>query len=68
MDSAAGDDYWSTVQCRYENRWGLPDTIDMEASNERLDVIKWLHANRTEGCMSSAMNKAAKYGHLDIVK
>jgi len=32
------------------------------------EVVKWLHANRTEGCTWKAMDFAAMYGHLDVVK
>ena len=30
-----------------------------------LDVVKWLHENRREGCTENAMNCAAQYGNLD---
>ena len=33
-----------------------------------LEVVKWLHENRTEGCSKCAMDWAAKNGHLDVVK
>ncbi|ETL86474.1 hypothetical protein L917_14092, partial [Phytophthora nicotianae] len=33
-----------------------------------LNVIQWLHANRTEGCTTDAMNRAAWNGHLDIIQ
>ena len=33
-----------------------------------LDVVKWLHENRTEGCSVAAMDWAAKNGHLEVVK
>jgi hypothetical protein len=33
-----------------------------------LEVIKWLHVNRTEGCTYWAMNYAAEHGHLEVVK
>ncbi|GAB9476371.1 hypothetical protein Gpo141_00013437, partial [Globisporangium polare] len=38
------------------------------AWNGRLDVVKFLHENRTEGCTVSAMNTAAAFGHLEVVK
>ena len=33
-----------------------------------LDVVKFLHENRTEGCTTDAMDSASENGHLDIVK
>jgi hypothetical protein len=34
----------------------------------KMDIIKWLHKNRTEGCTSDAMDWAADNGHLEIVR
>ena len=36
--------------------------------NGHLDVVKFLHKNRTKGCTTYAMNLASKYGHLEVVK
>jgi hypothetical protein len=33
-----------------------------------LEVVKWLHENRTEGCTPYAMHFAAREGHLEVVK
>ena len=33
-----------------------------------LEVVKWLHENRQEGCTIDAMNWAAGRGHLDVMK
>ena len=33
-----------------------------------LDVVRWLHGHRTEGCTQQAMNMAAKGGHLKVVQ
>jgi phage tail protein X len=41
--------------------------MDYAASYGHLDIVKWLHENRTEGCTEQAMNLAASYGHLDII-
>ena len=38
------------------------------ASNGYLDVVKWLHENRTEGCTTHAMDLAADNGQLDVIK
>ena len=36
--------------------------------NGHLEVVNFLHENRTEGCTERAMNWAAENGHLDVVK
>ena len=42
--------------------------MDYAAQFGHLDVVKWLHENRTEGCTTDAMDLAAKNGHLETVK
>ncbi len=41
--------------------------MEFGASNGHLDVIKWLHSNRTEGCTRKAMDSAAEHGYLEVV-
>jgi hypothetical protein len=36
--------------------------------NGHLEVIKWLHENRKEGCTAWIMEYAVRNGHLDIVR
>jgi hypothetical protein len=38
------------------------------AENGLLDVVKWLHFNRMEGCTDRTMIQAAWNGHLEVVK
>jgi ankyrin repeat protein len=38
------------------------------ALNGHLDVVKFLHCNRTEGCTTNAMNLAVENGRLDVVE
>ena len=38
------------------------------AGNGHLEIVVWLHNNRTEGCTKHAMDMAALNGHLEIVK
>ena len=45
-----------------------PCAMDLAAKNGHLEVIKWLHHYRTEGCSYRAMNWAANNGHLEVVK
>jgi len=42
--------------------------MDDAAWNGHLEVVKWLHTNRLEGCTVDAMNWAAAHGHLEIMK
>ena len=42
--------------------------MDWAARNGHLDMVKWFHVNRSEGCTIHAMNDAARNGHLDMVK
>ncbi|TYZ54585.1 hypothetical protein PybrP1_005063, partial [[Pythium] brassicae (nom. inval.)] len=42
--------------------------MDYAAVAGHLDVMQWLHANRTEGCTTRAMDDAAGAGHLDVVQ
>lgn len=42
--------------------------MDLAAENGRLDIVKWLHEHRIEGCTTKAMDNAAGNGHLEVVK
>ncbi|KUF98109.1 hypothetical protein AM588_10007390 [Phytophthora nicotianae] len=42
--------------------------IDNAAAAGHLDVVKWLHVNRTDGCTADAMDLAALNGHLEVVQ
>ena len=42
--------------------------MDWAARNGYLDIVQWLHFNRSEGCTTSAMDFAAEFGHIDIVQ
>ena len=42
--------------------------MDWASENGHLEVVKWLHSNRTEGCTSYAMKWASKNGHLHVVQ
>ncbi|POM58815.1 Hypothetical protein PHPALM_36489 [Phytophthora palmivora] len=46
----------------------MDKAMDNAAKNGYLDVVKWLHVNRTEGCTVDAMNEAAASGHLHVVR
>lgn len=38
------------------------------ASKGHLEIVKWLHEHRSEGCTVLAMDMAASEDHLDIVQ
>ena len=44
------------------------NAIDRSALNFHLEVVKWLHENRSEGCTSEAMDSAALNGHIEVIK
>jgi len=44
------------------------DTMDEAAARGLLDVVKWLSANRREGCTTHAADWAAAAGYLDVVR
>lgn len=45
-----------------------PSAMDKAAESGQLDLVKWFHTNRSEGCTTRAMDKAAELGHLDVVR
>ena len=44
------------------------EAMDEAAENGHLNIVKWLHENRTEGCSTKAIDDAAGNGFLDVVK
>ena len=38
------------------------------AANGYLDIVKFLHYNRTEGCTTDAMDYAASKGNIEVIK
>jgi hypothetical protein len=42
--------------------------MDGAAARGHLDVVRWLHANCSEGCTVAAMDLAAKNGHLHVIE
>ncbi|KDO28559.1 hypothetical protein SPRG_06417 [Saprolegnia parasitica CBS 223.65] len=43
------------------------DAMDNAAANGHLEVVRFLHSHRREGCTVFAMDTAAANGHLDVV-
>lgn len=42
--------------------------MDVAASENHIEVVRWLHENRREGCTTNAMDYAAANGHLEILQ
>lgn len=42
--------------------------MDLAAKRGHLDIVEWLHNNRTEGCTTYAVDLAAMNGHTRVVK
>ncbi|KAL7746336.1 hypothetical protein RI367_008344 [Sorochytrium milnesiophthora] len=43
-------------------------TMDSAAASGDLELVRWFHLNRKEGCTAHAMKRAAQSGYLSIVK
>ncbi|GAB9474781.1 hypothetical protein Gpo141_00011898 [Globisporangium polare] len=42
--------------------------MNAAAAKGSLEVVRFLHVHRSEGCTADAMDLAARYGHLEVVK
>jgi hypothetical protein len=42
--------------------------MDGAAENGHLEVIKWLHQNRHEGCTIKSMENATENDHQEVIK
>lgn len=53
-----------------EKSWGLftTDTMDDAAAEGNLEIVKWLHENRSEGCSSQAINRACEGNHVSVAE
>ncbi|RLN43696.1 hypothetical protein BBJ28_00013361 [Nothophytophthora sp. Chile5] len=60
----------TTAQPERDGRkpWATNAAMDEAAAGGHLEVVQWLHANRTEGCTTVAMDGAAFNGHLRVVQ
>uniref|UniRef100_K3WWS3 Ankyrin repeat-containing domain n=1 Tax=Globisporangium ultimum (strain ATCC 200006 / CBS 805.95 / DAOM BR144) TaxID=431595 RepID=K3WWS3_GLOUD len=52
----------------HENVIWSPSFMDAAATNDHLHVLKWLHANRSEGCTTDAMNGVADGKQLQALQ
>jgi len=42
--------------------------MNRTAENDNLTVLQWLHANRSDGCTTDAINLTVGNGHLYVVE
>jgi hypothetical protein len=42
--------------------------MDWAAECGHLEVVQWLHLNRSEGCTTNGIDGAAANGHLEVVE
>ncbi|GMF12072.1 unnamed protein product [Phytophthora lilii] len=42
--------------------------MDIAAGYNQLEVVRWLHGHRDEGCTTFAMDEASRNGHLEMVR
>ncbi|KAL2917403.1 hypothetical protein HK105_203067 [Polyrhizophydium stewartii] len=47
--------------------WGVK-VMNGAAKYGHIGVVRWLAANRKDGCSATAMNEAAKNGHLEVLQ
>ncbi|CAK4157269.1 unnamed protein product [Aphanomyces euteiches] len=69
MDKAAASGQLHLVKTMAaEGRRCTVHAMDGAATNGHLEVVKYLHSNRTEGCTPNAIDLAASNGYLDVVR
>lgn len=68
FDYAARNGELKLLQRIPDSVTGTFHAMDWAAMNGHLDVVKWLHSNRSEGCSLFIMHYAGEHGHLDVVK
>ncbi|KAK6093522.1 hypothetical protein MT418_006133 [Batrachochytrium dendrobatidis] len=44
------------------------NVIDIAASNNDMDMVKWLHEHGNTGCTTEAIDKASEYGYVNMVE
>lgn len=74
ITGGVGQRYLDTIKWLHEVDYpwmeitATADTMVCAAGASDLEVVQWLHENRTEGCTTEAMVTAASSGHLHVVR
>ncbi|EQC24877.1 hypothetical protein SDRG_17230 [Saprolegnia diclina VS20] len=69
FDAAAAKGYLSLVQQLHAAGVACSTkAMDEAAKHGFLDVVRFLHEHRTEGCTDAALRGASEAGHLDVVR
>jgi len=56
------------IHLNYKEGGCSTSAMNWSAEYGHIDVVVWLHRNRTEGCTSNAIDYAAANGHLNVVQ
>ncbi|KAE8954851.1 hypothetical protein PR003_g32798 [Phytophthora rubi] len=64
IDAAVYNDLHRVVETYGEIRLWTVGAMDGAAARGRLDLLRWLRTNRTEGCSTEAFTGAAANGHI----
>ncbi|KAJ8531658.1 hypothetical protein ON010_g14304 [Phytophthora cinnamomi] len=68
VDSAVYNDLMGVIHVYgYSRSWTVA-AMDGAAARGRLDILQWLHDNRSEGCSTTAFLGAAAHDHLDVLR
>jgi hypothetical protein len=65
---ARNGDLNSIINAHNNNYEFTTDVMNYAVINGHLDIVKWLHFNRNEGCTIDAIGYAASNGDLHVVK
>ncbi|EFA81847.1 hypothetical protein PPL_05079 [Heterostelium album PN500] len=71
MYLASDYNYFDILKWLNENRSGEGcsyNEMDVAATNGNLEIVRFLHQNRSEGCSYNAFDGAAENGHLHVVQ
>uniref|UniRef100_K3W5I9 Ankyrin repeat-containing domain n=1 Tax=Globisporangium ultimum (strain ATCC 200006 / CBS 805.95 / DAOM BR144) TaxID=431595 RepID=K3W5I9_GLOUD len=58
---------WATASCEPKRGMHLP-AMEYATENGHLDVMRWLHSHRNEGCTRDAIDNVAENGHFHVAK
>ncbi|KAE8971342.1 hypothetical protein PR003_g27892 [Phytophthora rubi] len=64
IDAAVYNDLHRVVETYGEFRLWTVGAMDGAAARGRIDLLRWLYADRTEGCSTEAFTGAAANGHI----